>query len=513
MIHKAHDSKFFTISLLFVHLCVSVSVLAQPPVNNVVDTAMIHNIRGANPFYQAKTDQLRFTFDILPFYQHSSGAKPGCGKSFMCCPSASSNTSEEAQANCCPPKCTPSCRHKKVPEGDRLGRWNMIGLLQGTKAAPGGEISTECQPTLSTANTIVSGFSFFDGAVAFDNKFTDSTESFGHFSVPVNYQKIGVRGRARLSLIGGFGLTARGGVARYKQVPCFIDKTCEAQAAKACPCDEDGQVQPTGVRFICSQIEDVQKFMMTPEKRDQIMSEICLDIDCYCRTAFEDTHLQLDWAGSFDMYDQSNESQVTVQPYFAVGGWIPTGEESNPDIAFSLPTTNNGLWGVTIEGGLNFSFPGTVIIGFGGGATLFESRIQKCQRVPSSLTQSTLYPWKATIKREPGTSWNAHVDLASLNFSDGLSFYFNYIYSKHESDKITLPCKNCSEPDAQGNTEQLFFPHKLEKESEWDSQMLHFALDYEITDQLFMGVSVQLPIAGRRIYKTSTIMGSIRFHF
>ena len=498
----------FLKSMLLGVVCIT-SLRAQPPVNNVFDPVIIHNLRGVNPFYEAK-DQLRFTFELLPFYQHAAGSKPGCGKTFMCCPQASSDVSDQALANCCPPSCKPSCRHKKVPEGDRTGRWNMIGLLQGTQAAPGGMISEACQPTLHAAESTITNFSFCDGAVPFDSTFTDTTESFGHYSVPINYQKIGLRGRMRLALVAGFGLAAKGGVVRYKQIPCFEDKSCDAVNIKNCMGDLEC---PDVSVFTCEQIQQVQKLMMHRDKREAIFREICLDADCYCRTAFEDTHVQFDWSGNFDMYDQDNILQVKVQPYAAVGFWAPTGEEHHPDFGLRIPTTNDGFWGVTVEGGLNFSFPGTIVLGFGGGATFYESRVLHAERVPSSRTQSVIYPWKTDIKREPGTSWNAHIDFASYNFIDNFSFFFNYVYTKHEQDRVYVLCKNCTEPDENGQSQQLFFPEKLEEESEWDSQMAYFALEYEITDQLFMGVGVQLPIAGRRIYKISTIMGSIRFHF
>ena len=83
-----------------------------------------------------------------------------------------------------------------------------------------------------------------------------------------------------------------------------------------------------------------------------------------------------------------------------------------------------------------------------------------------------------------------------------LSFYANYIFVRHERDRITL--KTAS---------SVFLPGKLEDRSVWEAQKFHFGFDYEVTPELAFGLSAQAPITGSQVYRTTTLMGTIRFTF
>ncbi len=493
------------ISLFLILTVIVQQGMPQPPINNYVDPAMTYYARGANPFYP-ETNEYFFQFMLSPFYQHAAGAKPGKNEQNQCCPTPPPVAGPD-ETSCCAQKCIPSCKGQKVPEGDRLGRWNMIGLLQGTGAAPCCQIVQDCLPNLYAAQQEILPLGFLT------EEFKDGFQQFGYFSVPVNYQKVGLRAMARFYLGYGFGITARSGVARYRQVPCFIDKTCDAKDQAYCDCDGTQKV------FTCDQIRGVEKALMSAERRCDIARDICLNIAPYSHTGPEDTHAQIDWGGTFQYHNDENELMVTVLPYAAAGIWFPTGSKQNPDIAFSLPLGGNGFYGGTLDAGLNFSFPGTVVFGMGAALTIYDSKIQPCQRVPTNCNQSGIYPWKTTIKRKPGLVWNAHLDLAAYNFIPKLSFFFNYIYTKHEHDNIELENNNCLRfPDEYGNCYTnccfpMYHPEKLEAESAWDSQVLNIAFEYEVTKKLFIGAAAQVPITGARVYKTSTIIGTIQFNF
>lgn len=551
MMSGFYTSRFSQVIVAFSLCLVSIQYQldAIAPINNPYDPARFYSTRGTNPFPEAGPES-RFMLDILPFYQHSAGSKPAKGTTFQCCltpPPTTNNQSandgtpsgEVGVADCCTQSCVPSCRPRKAPEGDRLGRWNMIGLLQGSIAAPNGALSPACQPVLYQAQQIIGCFPFFS------QNYVDSSQTLGYFSVPINYQKIGLRAQGRIYLGYGLGLTACSGVARYKQVPCFIDESCNATAAALCPCDGEAPGTTPAQQFQqlpqdpvdCIEVQEVQRLLMTQEKLQQAMCEIGLSLAPVYSTSAEDTHFQLDWSGAFNLRNEDHVPVVTVLPYVAIGAWAPTGEVQHPDIAFSLPQGAYGFWGTTIEGVLNFDFPDTITIGGGLAATFYQSKDQWGVRMPSNLNQSTIYPWKTGIRRSPGVVWNAHIDFAAYDFIENLNFYFNYIYTKHERDQICLKCDNCAQPDpycvplncstcdlidpycvphiipCPTTPQQIFYPDKLEAESEWDSQVVNFGFDYMITRELTLGFVVQVPITGRRVYKTSTIMGSIRFNF
>jgi hypothetical protein len=84
-----------------------------------------------------------------------------------------------------------------------------------------------------------------------------------------------------------------------------------------------------------------------------------------------------------------------------------------------------------------------------------------------------------------------------------MSAYFNFIYTRHERDSIKMhdtPSRNA-----------LFFPAKAEGESAFESKMVNAGFDYRLASGLSFGFGLQTPITGRRIYRTTTLMGSIRF--
>ncbi|MCK4265592.1 hypothetical protein KAW80_04520 [Candidatus Babeliales bacterium] len=436
------------------------SICLSAPVNTYHDPVVFHGVNGINPFPSKKFEKQKIIFDFVPFYHYAYSAKNGSGT--------------------------------KVPEGDRISRWNMIGLLQGAEAAPGDSTSTQpggflgdLTPTLSNAFIALSNSSGI-GRNYTEETFTDSTQTLGFYSVPIDYEKFGLRGQLNIKFGGGLGIRARGGFAYYKQAPIFNDQT------------------PTSTNYGFSNVDAMltQTHLMLVAQREAIGNEISLNFDGQTKTGLEDTHLALYWTGRFGMNDEEGNHVVSVIPYFEIGAWLPTGEKKDQNRAFSLPLGNNGFAALTGEAALNFDFPGTIQLGIGGNFSIFDEKKLRNFRVPSSLNQEVIYPWTTTVRMRPGMSWSLYGGFKGEDFIEGLSFYFNYIYTRHEEDGIKV-LENAS----------LFKPGKLEDESVWNSQMIHFGLDYDITKELAFGAGVQLPVTGKRIYKTTTLQGNIRFRF
>ena len=397
----------------------------------------------------------------------------------------------------------------------------MIGLLQGQGPAPAGSFDEgtalgNALKAFNDAGYVGKNAEKFDVT---DLCFT-GTNLLGRYSTGINYEGFGLRGQLRANLGAGFGITARSGAVCYKQVPCFLDLTlsCSTTESFDCntnkpECEDDERDQAAGFSSeIAKRTRDV---LTSPQKRCEIAAQLCVDLGKVSRVAFEDTHVDVHWGGSFALEDDAGDHIVSVIPYVAVGAWIPSGESKNEDILFRLPTGNDGFWGVTAEGILNFDFPHVLTLGCGGAVTYFPKSRTKCMRIPTAgqqtangpfipTQQEVLYPWKVNARREMGTTWHVHGDLMAYDFIEHLSFYASYIYSKHQQDDISIQSPGC---------ECFFAPKKLEKETQWESQMLHFALDYRVTKNLYFGFAYQPTLTGRRIYRTSTLIGTIRFYF
>ena len=441
---KLFSIVFLSLIMSFVGKC-----LATPAAAIYHDPAIFYTPAGVNPFYYIKNESKWVVFELDPYYQHASGAKNTDGV--------------------------------KVPLGDRLGRWNMLGLLNGTSAAPE-TFSAANYPDLYAAKTNISAV---DSELVSDT-FTTSAGTLGSYSIPVKNEKYGIRTKCHFNFGAGFFANIRGGFTHYKWDPTFNDQTSTS----------------TFVESIQTVVIDN---LMTEEKRDAAASDIGLNIDMQSKTALEDFHVELGWSNKFGMNDEENKLADRIMPYLAVGLWLPTGEKKDQDQAFSIPTGNDGFFGLSVEGAMNFDFPKTVQLNVGGGLTYFEKKRRNNYRVPSTETQLGIYPWKVPVSMRLGTTWHLYAGFMSQHFAGKLSCFFNYVYTKKEKDSITM------EDTATRNA--LFKPKKLENESSWESQVWHLGLDYDITEHLAFGISVQSPITGKKIARTLTLLGAVRFSF
>ena len=484
--------------VLFLINLLATSNIFSTPINNRYDPNAFHTVFGSDKFYTKKNSWL--SLSLSPFYQHASGAKNKDGI--------------------------------KVPEGDIFGRWNMPALFYGftynaagyqpnenpspsTKqfvlqqiaaphnipnAATRGDGVPGLYPRLSEAWRVLDDYN--DGqnpvadhlAVGYDytneTLFDSSNNNDGFFSVPIDYEKYGLRGKLNVEFGHGIGLQFKSGVVEYKQKPTFDDKT----------------PVPAGATNLDNARTQIRKYLMAPAKRDAIAKELGLNIDEQKEVALEDTHIQLYFNHSFDLKDENDEHVVSMIPYLAFGVWAPSGEEKDQNKAFSLPTGNDGYVGVTIEGSINLDFPQMVQLGFGGGAAFFGSKNYSNYRVPNSVYQSGIYPWHAKIKRSVGTVWYVNASFMAKDFIDKLSFFFDYIHTQHEQDSIIMK-------EATNDRNNLFKPKKLEEESKWKGDFVHAGLNYQITPGLEVGLSVNAHVTGVRVYRTTTILGSITFNY
>jgi len=422
------------------------------------DPGMTHAVTGLNRYPSGKKDWT-FNFNFSPFFQHASGARDKDGN--------------------------------KVPIGDRLGRWEILGIFwddNGTDSNP--FPAAPADNPVNDANyhylyTLSHDLVKHGVRQSGDEGPTDATADY---SVDIEYEKIGVRSELDFEMAGGFGLTVKGGLVEYKQTPTFTDKSIATD-------DEMFDMFLT-------------RSLMSHEvgRQGLIETDLGLSLARYETMVFEDTHAELYWSNPYKLDDEHGNHTVTVAPYLSAGLWIPTGKKKNQNAAFSLPSGHDGFWGLSFKGAINFDFPGTVLVNIGGGATFFETKTLSGQRVPNHESQRSIYPWKARIRKTYGPGINFNFSLRSENIMDYLSVYFDYIYAKHEKDTITM-----KETDSSRNS--YFIPSMLEEDSFWKSQMIQLGFQYQITPDLAFGACGQTHISGVKVFKTHTIMGTITLAF
>lgn len=443
------------ITIFFQFICLSREILASPATNMFNNPIILYDVKGINPF-PSPTTQSKMALDVLPYYNNANSSKNGKGK--------------------------------KVYTGDRLGRWSMLGLLEGTKASPGvdvnGNLDPVLFPVLREAQDQIQGQLDEKGIFLQEGTFTGSN-ILGNYTIPIDYEQFGIRGCARVTLVHGIGVRVRSGFAAYSQEVEFID------------------LSQTTTVFGLTITNTVNTLLMSKGKRKAIAKEIGLSMNNHATVAMEDTHVELHWANEFAMKLEADDPIVNVIPHIAIGAWLPTGKRQNQDIAFSLPT-GNGVWGVTLEGELNIKFPKIVQLGFGGAITFWGSRTGNF-RIPTAQAQSNLYPWKIHARRKYGPSWNLHADFCAEYFLNRLSFYLNFIYARNEKSHFKLN----DTPERKA----LFIKSQAERETIWVSKKFYFGFDYPITKNLALGIGVMAPINEMRAYRTVTIFGTIRFSF
>ncbi len=378
---------------------------------------------------------------------------------------------------------------QKVPLGDLNGRWGMIPLLYGP--IPNGKTLA---PTLQTALT-----NLFPGVTPGslnDGTKIDPNQDFGYFSVPLKYKKRGVRMEMAADIYAGFGISLQTGLVSMSQTNTgFIDLTeC---TDPVCPFDPSPL---TG--------NNVRKYLMSELKN--ISKEIGLNICNYCETSVEEVRINLFWRRGFELNKNDEDwPHFMIIPFFKVSGTVSPGNENRLDEAafnraFFVPFGNNDHSGVGFTTGLNFDFVESIEIGAEVGMTYFFERNFEKYRVPTSIFQTSIYPFTTDVSIQPGHNWHFGGKIAAYHFLDRLSGYFQYIQMEHKEDDITL--RDCDDID-------MFLPMQLEKTTGFKAKFIDIALNYDISPNIGLGLFWQAPISQRNSYRSSTVMFSFNATF
>lgn len=483
---KISERFIVQLSVVVVLLVVLVSRVGATPLNNVHDTQIFHTIQGVDKFY-TKKEKGEIRMYISPFYQHAPRGRDDKGR--------------------------------PVPLGERLGQWNMSGLFFGTVAAtPTTKPFTQPNyPNLWAAQVFLTNGTNNPGdlGVKFRGLLDENTLTTDKIAtifpaVNVKHEELGLRGQVSFDFGFGFGISMKGGIVDYKERPDFGVTVATADGWHIlAPLDPAKVVSAATDAVDINDEYKIYNYLFSPAAREKLFKEVDLDVSEVRDTCLEDMHMQLFWHFPWEMKDKG-ELSVTMVPYVAIGAWLPTGKIKDQDKAFSIDSGNNGFYGISFEGSIAFDFPKLVQTSFGGGAVvsmikeLHDQRMPSCTPTVGVIKQQGFYPWKTNISRTPGITWYGNASFKADGFSDALSLYFDYIYTYHKRDIITLR----ESVPARASAFQLGVA-RAEEESNWKTQLLNVGLDYRINKNLSFGAGFQAMIAGVRVFKTTTAMGTM----
>lgn len=397
--------------------------------------------------------------------------------------------------------------HEKVPLGDRLGQINMLGLLindgpssyENKFGTAGAESDSALHAAYDALADHVDGNAADDIFLGDTYEPLDSTDvrsSWGKYRTELNYRRIGLRSGLDYCFSNGVGVAVRSGLSEYSirasYLPNPVYNTTTASWENASIPADTG----TAVKVMESKL-------MSQGRQLAIGTDLGVDFAGVSTTGLEDTSIELYWRKGFSMKDAEGDHVVTAIPYVSVGVTLPTAEKKKTSRLYDIALGNDGFYGFTGQAEVSFNFPGMVKIGAGACVTIFDEANIGKQYVPTSEYQYTLYPWQTTVTKRPGALWKVYATMKAHHFIDYLSCYMSYVLVAHERDSISLS----------GTNKALFLPLKLAQDGQYNAQLLHIGFEYEVTPALRFGLGVQSVFAGKKIWKTSTVAGSLSFVF
>jgi len=256
--------------------------------------------------------------------------------------------------------------------------------------------------------------------------------------------------------------------------------------------------------------------LFIPSKYDGICKDLGIDNKSYKKTGAEDTHIQLYWQAPITFRDKDDDVALRVVPLFSVGVWAPTGSDLDQDKLFFVSSGNDGFVGLSLEGSLAFDFPvwprrnAFFQTAFGAGVVIYPEKEFNDYRIPSSKYQVGIIPWKTRVEREPGITWYGNISAKGDNFIDGLSAFFDYMYTSHEKDNFKLLETNTARKEVFEKNGSM---QEMERRSSWINQQVNIGLEYQIVKNLAIGGAVQAHISGKRVLQTVTVLGGMTFTF
>lgn len=340
---------------------------------------------------------------------------------------------------------------------------------------------------------------------------------FGAFSIPLIYQKTGLRFEVNIDISDNFGLILRGGACQIAQtagriIPLTTIPTSGTNVPSTIYEELNTVGQGTSGSIPIPAAQATFNEWITNNTDDLLASEANggadYDISSFTATGWEDLRLSFFARHTFAMVPQEDEEKyasMLITPYGMISCSVPLSPHRNYSEVYSLPFGNNGHFSAGGTVGITFDFIDSVEIGFEGGATFFSSQDIYGLPVPNHELQRVLYPYRRNINVAPGFNWHFGANLNAIEFVKNISFLFTYDFIQHSRDTLTELTGSI------GN--EYFYPDMLEDQSPWSSQMFTAALDFKLQPGIYLSVAWQGALSQTNAYCSNTILGSLNFLF
>lgn len=365
----------------------------------------------------------------------------------------------------------------------------------------------------------------------------DGMELLGFFSVPIKYKKTGVRFEANALLWAGFGMTFDVGVSNVYQCGRFVNmqttSTCFSReiCLTALPTNTISLIRILNP-FSTTTVSNTQWGNVINCINNNLMNNLqviaqALNIDlcAYNKTSIEDVHAELFWRNAFCFRGATKSwDNFLFIPFFHIGVTLATGQLANPNVLFSLANGNNGHDEGDFLAGFGMDFADTIEVGGHAGFTHFRGQQFNCLRAPTNIYQNGLLPYQTSVCIKPGNTWHIGAFMNARYFYGHWSCWANYAYIDHQNDCYTILGNDLSGDDvldgtptadavATDQTLGVFQKELLECRSGWVSQVLNVALNYDPSPCFQLGALIQIPLARKNAYRSSTFLASINIIF
>lgn len=370
----------------------------------------------------------------------------------------------------------------------------------------------------------------------------NTPELLGFFAVPIKYRKYGIRFKAQAMIFKDLGAQVELGVSQISQVARFIDltttptacfpsdctSTCPSNVNPAVNCANPFPSDLSDSPFPQGQVTDPQWQAVVGCIHRELMQHFStiakatgINLCNYHKTSIEDFRAELFWRHAFciNVGRDREWPRFLFIPFASFGVNLGIGKEADPDVILSLPAGNNGHNAFDFLAGCSLDFTDTIEIGGEAGFTHFRPKTFDCWRVPTNCAQNAFYPYKTAVCIDPGNTWHVGLYMNSYHFIDHVSFWAEYLFITHDKDQINLiapaPSQFCHDnPDkCKESVDTPFVPGELECKSQWMSQFINAALNYDASPNFTIGVAVQIPISRKNAYRSSTFMATLNIAY
>jgi hypothetical protein len=373
----------------------------------------------------------------------------------------------------------------QVPAGDIHGRIGLLAMTYGS--VPKGQRKT-------TLLTTAGGTAFTTGGTITGNlsttEYADPNQQFGFLSNPAQFRAAGTRMNGSIRLFENVVISVNGGFCDMRQSITGLEDQTPYASSPTCI----GRLADEDTEFTTDK-QNVENLLT--RQWQKALQQLGIDYSDWHEIGIEDPTISLTYRGNIPVQQEADNRKWTkflIIPHATVSFTAGLGDTQNPDKLLSLPFGSNGHNSISIAAGVGLAFNETIEVFAEGCATQYTTKTQ-LMRVPTSLYQFGLYPYKTSVKVSPANTYSGSFGLNAHYFVDRLSGYVQVAYASHEQDDMELI-----------QNDPAYIISKLEEDTEWKYGAVNLGLNYDLSPNISLGGACQLPMGRRGAYLTNTFM-------